>query len=206
METIYFEDDLFIWKKKLDLTSDKKLILKEALDVIDTNKNNHNFDAYNHRLYFSYDENNKIDESFLDKILNLGIESCKDIIDKKYNTILCSSWVNLVRANEPIQPGYKNKKERQYHNHVELSNFFEPTFTFVYYIQMPDVLENYEGHLFFKSKNEIEYSILPIEDELIIMKGDAPHFPNMAPKSNLDRIVLAANIGFQFIKKEKSIL
>ena len=71
---------------------------------------------------------------------------------------------------------------------------------------MPDVLENYDGHLFFKSKNEIEYSILPIEDELIIMKGDAPHFPNMAPKSNLDRIVLAANIGFQFIKKEKSIL
>lgn len=206
METIYFEDDLFIWKKKLDLISHKKLILKEALNVINTNKNNHNFDAYNHRLYFSYDENNKIDESFLDKILNLGIESCKDIIDKKYNTILCSSWVNLVRANEPIQPQFNNKTEIVYHNHIELSNIFEPTFTFVYYIQMPDILENKDGHLFFKSKNEKEYSILPNEDELIIMKGDVPHAPNKALKSNLDRIVLAANVGFEFVKKDKSFV
>lgn len=206
METIYFENEVIIWKKKLGLADDKNLILKEALDIIEINKNNHNYDAYNHKSPFLYDENNTITKSLLDKILDLGIEACKDIITIKYNTILCSSWVNLVRANEPIQPGFKNKNERVYHNHVKLSSTFEPTFTFVYYIQMPDILENKDGHLFFKSKNEVEYSILPKEDELIIMNGNVPHSPSTAPKSNLDRIVLAANVGFEFVKNKKSIL
>lgn len=209
MEAIYFDEELIIWKKKLGLTSYKDLILKEALDVIELNKNTHNYDAYNHKQTFLYNINDDKTKGFLDKILDLGIERCKNIVEKKYNTIFCSSWVNLVRANEPIQPQFNNKEEIVYHNHkklAEMSNNFKPTFTFVYYIQMPDILENKDGHLFFKSKNEKEYSILPNEDELIIMKGDVPHAPNKALKSNLDRIVLAANVGFEFVKKDKSFV
>jgi cupin superfamily acireductone dioxygenase involved in methionine salvage len=71
---------------------------------------------------------------------------------------------------------------------------------------MPDVINDDHGVLYFKSKEGKEYWILPEEDDLIIMEGDMPHAPNHAPNSNLDRIVLAGNVGFNNIKKEKSFI
>jgi hypothetical protein len=38
------------------------------------------------------------------------------------------------------------------------------------------------------------------------MEADMPHAPNNAPNSTIDRIVLAGNVGFDFIKKQKSII
>jgi hypothetical protein len=37
------------------------------------------------------------------------------------------------------------------------------------------------------------------------MEAHTPHSPNTAPNSTLDRIVIAGNVGFDFIKKEKSL-
>ena len=33
-----------------------------------------------------------------------------------------------------------------------------------------------------------------------------PHAPNNASESTLDRIVMAGNVGFDFIKKQKSLI
>ena len=71
---------------------------------------------------------------------------------------------------------------------------------------MPDVMNDEDGVLYFKANNGKEYWIRPEEDDLIIMEGDMPHSPNTAPNSTLDRIVIAGNVGFDYIKKEKSIL
>jgi cupin superfamily acireductone dioxygenase involved in methionine salvage len=71
---------------------------------------------------------------------------------------------------------------------------------------MPDVMEGEDGVLYFKGQNGKEYWVRPEEDDLIIMHGDMPHVPNRAPKSTVDRIVIAGNVGFEFIKKEKSLL
>ena len=79
-------------------------------------------------------------------------------------------------------------------------------YTFVYYIQMPNILEGEDGVLYFKGNNNKEYWILPEEDDLIIMPGYMPHAPNNAPKSKIDRIVLAGNIGFEYLKIKKSII
>jgi hypothetical protein len=38
------------------------------------------------------------------------------------------------------------------------------------------------------------------------MEADIPHSPNNAPNSKLDRIVMAGNVGFEYIKKEKSLI
>jgi hypothetical protein len=38
------------------------------------------------------------------------------------------------------------------------------------------------------------------------MDADMPHSPNNAPDSTIDRIVLAGNVGFEMIKKEKSLV
>jgi hypothetical protein len=38
------------------------------------------------------------------------------------------------------------------------------------------------------------------------MEGNIPHSPNNAPQSTIDRIVLAGNVGFDSIKKEKTLI
>ena len=58
----------------------------------------------------------------------------------------------------------------------------------------------------FLDENGKEHFVLPEEGDLIIMHGDLPHAPNHALKSTKDRIVFAGNVGFEMIKKEKSLL
>jgi hypothetical protein len=70
---------------------------------------------------------------------------------------------------------------------------------------MPNIMEDLDGVLFIMGENKEEYYIKPEEGDLIIMLGNLPHAPNNAPKSTIDRIVLAGNVGFEFIKKEKSL-
>jgi hypothetical protein len=38
------------------------------------------------------------------------------------------------------------------------------------------------------------------------MEGDMPHSPNNAPNSTINRIVIAGNVGFELIKKQKSLI
>jgi cupin superfamily acireductone dioxygenase involved in methionine salvage len=71
---------------------------------------------------------------------------------------------------------------------------------------MPDVMNDDDGVLYFKGKNEKEYWIRPEEDDLIIMEADMPHAPQAALNSTIDRIVMAGNVGFSFIKKQKSLI
>ena len=125
-----------------------------------------------------------------------------------YNKINTESWVNVIRAKNPVQDNFYNENQK-YHTHTDINKkmrSFTPNYTYVYYIQMPDIMNNEDGVLYFKSKEDKEYWIRPEEDDLIIMEGDMPHSPNDAPNSNVDRIVLAGNVGFSYIKKEKSFI
>jgi len=205
MEKIQFDEKTFIWKTKLGLSTIKELILNEALDIIEQNKNTHNFDAYSHKLPFQYETHSFEKPSLLDKILSVAVENSKSIINTNYNTIWCNSWINLIRKTNPIQPGFYDKNKIVYHNHVELATIFKPSFTFVYYIQMPDIVKNEDGVLYLKG-DTLEHYIMPEEDDLLILPGDLPHAPNHALNSKLDRIVLAGNVGFEYVKNQKSIL
>ena len=68
-----------------------------------------------------------------------------------------------------------------------------------------DTFQNSIGNNF-RGDNKKEYWIRPEEDDIIVMEGWMPHAPNNAPKSTIDRVVLAGNVGFELIKKEKSLL
>jgi hypothetical protein len=151
-------------------------------------------------------------ESKLDEIVQIGINLCKELYtkqyDKPYNKVNTDAWVNVVRASNPVQPNFKDGNEF-YHTHTELNKLnksFVPHYTYVYYIQMPDIVENDDGVLYFKSKDEKEYWIMPEVDDLIILEGNMPHAPQKALKSTIDRIVLAGNVGFDFIKKQKTFI
>lgn len=214
MEKIYFDTNTYIWKKKLNFLHLKYDLLKEvnfiikSLPNIETDgfpykkewKNNLNFIG-------EFNIKNK-----LDKIIKIGIDSCINLYKEKnieYNKINTDAWINVIRAKNPVQPQFKLKNIDKYHTHTDIHkerNSFIPHYTYVYYIQMPDIMNNEDGVLYFKNKNNQEYYIRPEEDDLIIMEADMPHSPNNAPNSMIDRIVFAGNVGFDFIKKEKSLI
>jgi hypothetical protein len=212
MEKIIFSETAHIYKTKLNMLDFRselldicnKIIIKQP--DVKTDGFGYNHTSGNINFLGEVEINNK-----LDQVIQKGINSCIEIYNNEFgehNIVETSGWVNVVRAKEPVQPNFKEGEEK-YHIHTEISkqfNYFIPTYTYVYYIQMPDNLKGDDGVLFFKDKNEIEYSILPEEDDLIIMSADIPHAPNKAPNSTRDRIVFAGNVGLKFIKKQKSLI
>lgn len=213
MEKIYFDNSTYIWKNKLNMLNEKKNLLDSINNIISSYKNNNDFtDAYPYL-------NGTSDK--IDNVLNAGVTFCKSLYNetnKIYNKIYTETWINVVRSKTPFQYSFIKKDnevyqlsndKNRYHTHTEIKKMqkgFYPHYTFVYYIQMPDIMEGEDGVLYLKGDFDKEYWIRPEEDDLIIMEGTVPHNPNNAPKSNLDRIVIAGNVGFEFIKNQKSII
>lgn len=217
MEKLYFDDTTYIWKTKLNRLSDKSKILEEAKLVIESQPNIKT-DGFGYKKEWNENLNFIGDvsvETKLDEIVQIGINACKKLYEEKkitYNKINTDAWVNVVRANNPVQIQFKHEELKgvdKFHVHTEINKenkSFIPHYTYVYYIQMPDVMNDEDGVLYFKGENKKEYWIRPEEDDLIIMEADMPHSPNSAPKSTIDRIVIAGNVGFDFIKKQKSLI
>lgn len=213
MEKIYYDNSTYIWKTKLNLSNYKDKLLKEA---IETMEGQHGvMDTYHHIRQEILDGTINFlsleTESTLQKICNISVSLCKELYSQEeitYNNIILSTWINVVRGKNPRQPAFTKEGNERYHKHTDINEkagAFEPKYTFVYYIQMPDVMDNDDGVLYFLGENNTEYQIRPEEDDLIIMAGDIPHFPNNAPKATLDRYVLAGNVGFNDIKKKKTL-
>jgi tryptophan halogenase len=218
MQKIYFDDDTFIWKTKLGLHNSKDEILSNAQFIID--KVNQKYNNTESKIDCFGFEVQRTEEKGLGSIhvanklleaVQSGINECINLYDETttpYNKVNIGMWVNVVRAKDPVQPEYKQKKltgENGYHTHTELAkinNQFEPAYTYVYYIQMPDVMDGDDGVLYFKSKTGKEYYIKPEEDDLIIMPGEMPHYPNYALNSTKDRIVVAGDVGFENAEKD----
>ena len=213
MEKLYFDDTTYIWKTKLNLVEYKKLLLKEAIDVIESQPEIKS-DGFGYKQEWKENLNflgEILINNKLDEVVKCGINYCKEIYKEKnikYNKINTDAWVNVVRTNNPVQPNFYDEKQK-FHIHTDINKeikSFTPHYTYVYYIQMPDIMYGEDGVLYFKGKNKKEYWIRPEEDDLIIMEADMPHATNNAPNSTIDRIVLAGNVGFENIKKQSSLI
>lgn len=216
MEKIYFDDETFIWKTKLNFVNFKNEFIKESNRLIeslpDVKTDGFGYKMETKNLDFVGDM--KI-ETNLDKIVQSGINLCKELYTEtntSFNKINTDAWINVVRSIDPVQLQFKHNELKgvdKFHVHTDINKIMEsfvPHYTYVYYIQMPDIMEGEDGVLYFRGQNKKEYWIRPEEDDLIIMPADMPHTPNNAPKSTIDRIVMAGNVGFEFIKKEKSLI
>lgn len=212
MEKLIFSDSAHIYRTKLNMSEFKSELLEICNKIVE-NQPNVRTDGfgYNHtsgNINFMGEVEIK---NTLDEVIQKGIDNCINIFKNEngeYNLVETDGWVNVVRAKDPVQVNFKEGGEK-YHIHTEinkLTNSFPPTYTYVYYIQMPNNLKDDDGVLYFKDKNDVEYSILPEEDDLIIMPAEIPHSPNKSLNSTKDRIVFAGNVGFRFVKKQKSLI
>ena len=116
------------------------------------------------------------------------------------------SWV-YMSDNKNTYSGYHNHKELALQNNGHILKY-NTTFTFTYYLQMPDKLENDDGYLYFKTDN-VEVGFLPKEDEIWIFPPDLQHNVKTNKKSSKKRIVIASNVhcfDYNVAKLNKTLL
>ena len=211
MDKIYFDDSTYIWKTKGNFLEFKNDMLTKCLEIADINIANSIFDNYQYTDLNSFKPREfaiQLPTHKLDDIINLSVNNSIEIYEEEFNRMAVEAWVNIVRAQKPKQPETRNDTMKM-HIHTELNyktQRFKPTYTFVYYIQMPDNLTNLDGVLLIEGENKKIYNILPKEDDLIIFDARIPHTPKAAFNSTKDRVVLAGNIGFENVKEIKSLL
>lgn len=213
MEKIILDDKTIFWKKKLKFIQNKNKLISLIKKNIEHKKND--TDAFNIITIsedINFNGNLNVKNEMID-LIDKCLKECKEIyseeIKKDFNIVEIGSWINIVRSVNPKQfKHYPMVGLEKYHNHVDINKkkgYFLPHLTFVYYIQMPNVLKEDDGVLYILGDNQVEHKFLPEEDDLIVMPADLPHAPNNAPLSNIDRIVIAGNVGFQYIKKDKTL-
>ena len=189
MEKVILGDSLVIYRLPFTPSTSKEILLFSVQEHINNNKAMEACDAFDY--HGEYEELNEIEKA--------GIAICLEIAKREnitYTEHKHNSWINRVRAQNPVQ--YFFAKE-PYHNHVMLnegSGRFEPKYTFIYYVQMPNLLQGQEGQLLLRDKQGETYSITPKENEFIVHASSTDHYPKAAPNSTVDRIVLASNVGF----------
>jgi len=213
MKKIIYDDETYLYLNFLNFNDFKDELLIKCNEIIENNSHVLTDNYTYFTMYKKLDFIGKINiKNKIDEILDNAIKTCIKIYAIEYNLqfnrIDADCWVNVVRAKNPVQDNFKNP-QKKYHSHTliekKLGNF-TPHFTWVYYIQMPDNLKENDGVLFFLGKNDEECFILPKEGEIIVMSSDLQHSPNHALNSTKDRIVLAGNVGFEYIKNNKSLI
>jgi hypothetical protein len=152
--------------------------------------------------------------SEIQDIIQFSVDKCTELAiqdNLTYNEIYTEVWANRVRAKNPaiMQKVTTEVDTAYYHVHTELNlndKKFIPNYTFVYYVQMPDNLVDVEGALLIKNTKDNVHIYHPQENDFIILNADIPHSPMGSPNSTKDRIVIAGNVAFVNIKKEKTFL
>jgi hypothetical protein len=104
----------------------------------------------------------------------------------------------LISLDDWVYISDNKNNKTCYHNHISQSKFFflkePPQWTISYYVEIPNNLEGNDGHLTFKTKNNEEVSILPVENQIIMFPADIEHKPELNKNSTNKRVVYVANI------------
>jgi len=194
MQEIKLGDEITLYKVKYDSNFIKEKIIQSILRLIELQPEYESSDA------FTYSKHRF---SEIDEIEKKGVEICLEILKKEkqeFKKHNYDTWVNRVKAQNPVQAFGAILFGHPYHNHNDINKNMlrhTPTYTFIYYLQMPDNLQNDEGHLVLKDSTGNVYSILPKEGEFLIHKSNVDHYPKEAKSSSVDRLVIAGNVGIE---------
>lgn len=138
---------------------------------------------------------------------------CKLICDEnsiEVKRFTLHKWISVLRS-KPVQPMELDPENNEptYHNHKDIalrSGNTMPTYSFVFYLQMPNNLSGIDGHILFKDDQGDVLKYLPRENEVLVFKSDISHAPIHAKNSTLNRIVLAGDFRIDNNKHVKTLI
>jgi hypothetical protein len=141
-------------------------------------------------------------DSFTGKHTRKMYQICYDTLKELYENEL----------NKSIKTGYQcgwvfraspNDDTGTYHVHTTLGNQYDVNgnqllsdYSWTYYLDVPNIISESEGHLFFKDEYGEPISVLPEKGYLYAFPSNLSHRANEAPNSTNQRIVAVANIKF----------
>jgi len=145
----------------------------------------------------------------IEDIYSFCSEKCNEI-SKNKNEFKLHKWISVLRSN-PVQPMELNVENKQptYHNHLsmaQLGNKKIPSYSFVYYFQMPDNLNGIYGNILFKDMDGNVLNYLPKENEVLVFNSNLSHAPIHSPDSTKNRIVIAGDFIISNDKKIKTLI
>ncbi len=214
MEKIIFDEKTFIYKTKLDLSKFKDEILAECEAIIKLDTTGHADHSVGYDIDLIIDDFGKIDiQNRFGEIAQIGIDCCLELLQTRniiYSKIFNYNWINVSTPKhsrfDPSRPSkYDYPELLTYHSHNTTTYLYEgevfnnrpiPEYTFVYYIQMPDNLNDDDGVLSIKGADGKKYSILPEEGDLLVFSAGLLHSPYPAFNSSKDRIIFGGDVGF----------
>ena len=132
------------------------------------------------------------------------IENLNDKIYKKIFNFLNYNLkdINPYFSTEWVYVSTKNNNWSRFHTHT-LSDTLKTNldWSFVYYVQMPDNLNEQEGKILFRTNEGVEVSYLPQVGDLILFPANLLHKPELNRSSDIERIVYAG--GFTILDYNK---
>lgn len=194
-QTFVLSDEFTIYKTKFKSKFEKEQLIKR----IEENKN---------LLFNSNDKNDNSIIFFLEceefkTIDDFAINFYKNLKNIKTDYYAKSSWI-YTQIKE------FNMNWMHTHNYLVSSNKtdLKTQITFVYYIQIPNKINGNEGDIIFKTENNKFYKYTPTENDILFFSGDLQHMAVPTPNGEIDRLVYASNLNFDFnykIDKNKRI-
>ena len=202
IEEIKLGNHITIYKTNLDVIDNSKLVDDLMLSrQIAKDVSNSKINKTNTGTQYIQCVNSNI----INNLRNIIVECMFKISDnpRYYHT---HEWVFISENTNTLTGYHTHTNETSYRVINQL-----PDYTITYYVQMPDNLEGNDGYLSFKDIDDVEFSILPKEGDLIIFKADIQHRAETNLKSEKDRIVFCTNFTFldlnkKYIKKQNTLI
>jgi hypothetical protein len=151
-------------------------------------------------------------EGMVSKELTKLIDTRNDNLIEIHNSF-SKSKIQRIYKKIWAYMAYSELKDNNYHDHLIFDAALDDivgTYTWTYYVQMPNNLTDNDGKLVFKNQledsEEDTLSILPEEGYMYMFPSSLWHKPELSPNSTIPRIVLASNIYCQFFPDSKKML
>lgn len=179
--------------------SDKYTIYKTKYNGIYSKESFLNRTYQNESLYFykSFKTENSLDiEIECDEFNSVDsqvINFCKQQLGCDTSRIAKSRWIYM-------QVPEFNMHWMHTHEYLESTNRtnLKTEWTFVFYIQIPPNMNTGDGDIKFQTEDGILHTFIPTENDILIFPGDIPHIAMPSPSGEIDRIVYASNLNFNF--------
>ncbi len=120
------------------------------------------------------------------------ISTLEEIEQKKINKVAKFSWIYTQTSEETMVDMHKHDFLHYYADKTKL----ETDWTCVFYVQIPEGLEEKDGNIVFMTEDRKLHSFIPQEKDLLIFSGKLGHMITPIPNAKADRVVYASNFNF----------